>query len=296
MEKSIGKYNHCLRPESTELLLKELLQDRLSINLVGPPGTGKGRLIRDILAISTQEAILVALDMQNYKYDLKGFLGALQDKLGTNIKRPRGPAEIFERAKPGYYLLMLDNFDALQDNPQLGPHYTMDFFNDLNVLKNRDNISLLITTCDPHKSVNIYIKGEAYGTSPLTLVIKNLPSLTQPQTETEIQKRLNPGITLSPKEEEQLIKCILKKSQGYTRLEFILRKINSALTTDDRPGKFSKKLKKWNKEFKKQHKPRIKKKLHKLRNSFVGTCISLGLNKLKIPFTSLLEKLFSKKG
>ncbi|MCK4763019.1 MAG: hypothetical protein KAW12_12555 [Candidatus Aminicenantes bacterium] len=49
--------------------------------------------------------------------------------------------------------MLLDNYDALLDEPWLDSKYDKEFFNILNAIKNNENTSILLTSCNPHISM-----------------------------------------------------------------------------------------------------------------------------------------------
>ncbi|MCK4763018.1 MAG: hypothetical protein KAW12_12550 [Candidatus Aminicenantes bacterium] len=76
----MGKRNY-LREEFTENIIKSLVEDRKSINLIGAKGTGKTRLLEDICSSGLKDVTIVKVDLKAYKRDYSGLLEAIRKQL-----------------------------------------------------------------------------------------------------------------------------------------------------------------------------------------------------------------------
>jgi ATP-dependent Clp protease ATP-binding subunit ClpA len=151
--------SHCLRKEYTNYIIDQLIDKRKSINLVGGKGTGKTRLLEDIRDCKLTDVKIIQVDSKAHVNIYNGLLREIQKQLGFKGKVPEKLDKLFEalEKQPVHYLVFLDNYDALLGNPGMDKGYNVDFFDDLNFIKNKDNISLLCATCKVHSSLTVYI-------------------------------------------------------------------------------------------------------------------------------------------
>mgnify|MGYP006904089628 FL=1 len=75
------KFDHALRPEFTEHVIKVLFRQRQSVNLIGEKGMGVKRLLDDIQQCGLSNVCLVEVDMKNYVVSYDGFLEDLVGQL-----------------------------------------------------------------------------------------------------------------------------------------------------------------------------------------------------------------------
>ncbi len=296
--------DHCLRPEFTRTIINQLVSQRTPVNLIGDTGTGKARLIEDICKSHFPDVGMVCIDLKAHVNSYAGLLREIHDQLGLDVVMPEQLTRLFavQNERVGQRILFcLDNYDALLGNVNKDDKYNVDFFNDLNYLKNRDNVVLLCTTSHPHSTLPVYIKGESYSNSWLILELVSLPPLTRKQVSVELQRRIHPEqakeLTATPADRERLEKSIYDHPMPYARLCFLVGKLNTQ-TEEEIKKSFKKRLKRWQKEFKRLHKNHWKKSLHNAKNTAKAAIIASGLNVLKLPFLSLgnfLRSLIGKK-
>ncbi len=285
----------CLRKDFTKSIIASLVDKRLSINLISEKGTGKTRLLEDIQKCNLSGTCIVNINLKSYDNNYDGLLKEIHRQLELSGEVPERLYQLFEGLEEGsFYLVFLDNYDALLDNPKIDGKFDVNFFDDLNAIKNKDNVFLLCITCRPHNTLPVFIEGESFRNSWLTLEEIYIPSLTRVQLMDELERQLGDkwqGMNLDDK--ESLLVCIRKKKLPFRRLCFLTGKIKTQ-TYEDEEHKFKKKLKIWMKEFKKSKKYSFDRKLHEIRTSTTGAVMASGLNKLKKPINaifSLLKKL-----
>lgn len=124
-----------LRPEYTELLAKEL--SKQSINIYGDSGQGQLRLLEDLQAILSKDKKLVfLLNMNNYSASYSGFIaditGQLQQYFPMVKEKTISNLSQFltvfdEYSADQQMVLLLHNYNALLDNPQIDKAYDMAF-------------------------------------------------------------------------------------------------------------------------------------------------------------------------
>ena len=129
------KYTSCLRPLNTEILVKQLYEGK-SINLVGHPDAGRARMLDDIERCATATKH-IRLNMKAYRNSYEALLKSIATQMGIAYHEDTSMADltgIISRQSVKVFML-IDNFDAVLDNPELDSKYTRSFFDTLNSLK-----------------------------------------------------------------------------------------------------------------------------------------------------------------
>lgn len=109
----------CGREEFTGYIIELMLKDRIPINLIGDKGTGKTRLLEDICNTPLPGVKIVRIDLKAYENSYSGLLREMHNQLGAKGKIPPRLGEIFNGFEnhQDKYLILMDNYDALLDNP-----------------------------------------------------------------------------------------------------------------------------------------------------------------------------------
>jgi hypothetical protein len=300
--KSVGEVdlNHCLREEFTRYIIEQLIDKRQSINLVGEKGTGKTRLLEDIRDCKLAGVKVILVDLKAHVNTYNGLLREIHRQLGLKEKMPGKLDRLFDslEKEPVLYLVFLDNYDALLGNPDMDyKGYNVDFFNDLDFIKNKDNISLLCTTCKVHSSLPVYIDKKSYRNSWLTLEIENLPLLSRDQISGELDRQMDESNKMwfqaNPGDKTLLLDCIHNKPFPYARLCFLVKEITKQ-TGDRQSPRFKKRLNRWIDEFNKENKISVEKKLTRWRNWLERKKIAAGIKK-DLPIIKTLLAVLKKK-
>jgi hypothetical protein len=171
-------YRHCLRPEFTQGLLKTLVAGS-SVNLIGPVGSGRGRLIEDLRRCAPADRPVLLADMKTCKASYEGFIDNLSLQLGMGAgKKPRDLGAIVERVQKNRQrgILLLHHFDALLNNPDVNLGFGVRFFDQLNSLRNQ-RIALLCVTEAPHDQSMVFVDGKSHSGLWLDLQKEQLPEL-----------------------------------------------------------------------------------------------------------------------
>ena len=135
-------------------------------------------------------------------------------------------------------VLLLHDFDAILNNPQIDPKYGVEFFNHLNALRNQGNRLVCITE-SPHSQAQVFVDQKVHGNSWLDLKKLDLPPLSTVELKNEL---LGSDLNLDERQINCIVDAVKQEPQAYALLEFILTKIRQ----DDSAGlKFNKRLKKW---------------------------------------------------
>lgn len=198
---------HCLRPDFTQRLYERLLRGD-SINLTGKPGSGCSRALLDTVRMAREQGVmLLCLDMNAYKNSPRAFQQAVYEQMASVLPTAAGlrplPADdatplyltqvLALQPKPaGQAFILLDNFHRILDNPQ--QRFPQRFFDDLNSLKNRPNISLCCVTEKPHLHYRIHTADErgqiTATTSWLDLEVVKLPRLSRADIRAELERQM----------------------------------------------------------------------------------------------------------
>ena len=251
--KSFGELvlNHCLRKEFTQYIIEQLIDNRKSINLVGGKGTGKTRLLEDIRDCKLAGVKVILVDLKAHVNTYNGLLRDIHRQLGLKKKVPGKLDRLFDslEKQPVLYLVFLDNYDAVLGRTDMDyKGYNADFFNDLDFIKNKDNISLLCTTCKVRSSLPVYIDKKSYRNSRLTLEIEKLPPLSRSQISEELNRRVDETnkmwFHVIPRDKTLLLDSIHKKPFPYARLCFLVKEI-MRLAPDLQSPQLDKQLNRW---------------------------------------------------
>ena len=249
-------FDHSLRPAFTEKIAKNLFLQQISVNIYGEDGTGKQRLLNDMLkalqmsGFSDYQSVMV--DFKKHAYGHQGMLQELHNQIGHGQEVPDSFIDFFQGVEQqnGWYLIFLYHFDAILDNPKIDPCFNARFFDDLNYLKNKRNVALIVSTQQPHRGSYIFAENKAYSNSWLNLKMEALPGLTDMQVKIELEKRLSNDyfqwLYNHPNEREQIEKKIHETPNTYQMLSFLARQLNAKA---DEEVKFDERLNKWQKKY-----------------------------------------------
>ena len=195
-----------LRPSFTNILYRRLRAGQ-SINLVGLRGAGCSRALQDVAdLVKADGGTPILVDLNRYKRDYTGFVEAVQEQLHLTVGDQIGTVKAIEeqqyppvslilreqQTQDQHIFLLFDKFDALLDDPEqrLPKH----FYDDLNSLNNKPNISLCCVTEKPHLQYRVHYrdeKGEITVTlSWLDLQHFDLPHLLEDEIQAALHRQL----------------------------------------------------------------------------------------------------------
>jgi hypothetical protein len=290
-----------LRPIYTDLLFKNL--QKKSLNVYAPRGQGQLRLLENLQQLASDKGNQVfLLNMKDHAQCYEGFIQefarqVMRFKADFDRHDLRNLADIFKAldqlALKGLNVLLLHDFDAILNNPQIDFAYDLEFFRHLNSLKNRGHRLVCITE-QPHTKMMVYINGTSHSNSRLDLDKKPLPPLTDAEIRQEL---LNRHFKADYPHFNDLIEAIQRHPQSYEFLEFSDSelKLNKKLTVP-----FKKRLKKLHGDFEEREKNSPSKNFYNVKKSVSRWSILTGFNKLKIPFVvvivfveELIRRLFN---
>jgi hypothetical protein len=281
---------HCLRPVFTKDLLKTLLAGS-SVNLIGPAGSGRGRLLEDLRRCAAGDRLVLYADMKAWKESCEGFINHLSHQLGS--KRLRDLGTVVERVQKSGRpaLLLFHHFDALLNNPDVHPGFGIRFFDQLNSLRNQ-RIALLCVTEKPHDQSVVFAEGKPHGGSWLDLQKERLPPLRWEEFGAEIRRRLSEP---TDAEVTALIEAVRKEEAPYALLDFLLRELARPV---EHPGSFRRRLRRLKRDFRAHgrggHPGGWYKRLYRVSAAVRAAVMASGISRLKLPLTTLL-KLLSRK-
>ncbi|ALG68042.1 hypothetical protein [Beggiatoa leptomitoformis] len=247
------RYVHCLRPHFTEQLLNTFQRkgkNGIAINLIGEVGQGKRRLLADIKRCRPEETQVLLADMAVYKENYDKLIANLWQQVDNHYKADKPVAtelwdiiRLFEKTNH-YLIILLANFDQLLNNPTLDKKYKLKFFDNLNTMRQHNNMMLICVTQQPHHLGNIFLEGEFYRQSWLNLQEMTLPSLTRNDIITELVKRQKLSLTVA--ETMALIQTIQNHTRPYALLEYFARKFS---VRQDKHLNITERTKKWEAQF-----------------------------------------------
>jgi hypothetical protein len=185
--------DHCLRPAFTARLAQDLIERHRPVNLVGgASGQGCTRLLEDLCRCNPGMRWLVA-DLKAHRHRHRQ--ARLRRDLWAQAHRDGAPLKSLgtlrdRLAHKGWPVcLLLDHFDAVLDNPEVGADYDMRFLDGLNALKYR-GMGLLCVTERPHSQYILITRQGERQVSTLILERENLPVLGRPEVAVELARRL----------------------------------------------------------------------------------------------------------
>jgi hypothetical protein len=275
-------FQHCLRPEFTKNLYRDLVSNRRSCNLVGLKGQGKTRLIQDLKKLKLPENVrILDVNLGDYKKDFSkllehiarrvGFEGELEGKKFDSLVR-----EFFQKFPDTYLVLIIDNYDSICNRVEKHPSYNRDFESGINSLKNDERISLFCTSENPIKGMSFFEEienpeGESKQTqrvnlgSIIDLSPMPLPTLIEEEIYFELNRdtEINNFFTSHPALRKYLIADILEHQLPCPFLEHSIMKLRLTREREE----FRKEQEGWirnlKKEFEKMNSIGIDKKIHK---------------------------------
>lgn len=249
-------FDHSLRPAFTEKIAKTLFLQHTSVNIYGEDGAGKSRLFTDLLKalrlVNFDNYRPVFIDFKNHAYDYDSMLLELHKQLGTGDEVPSDFMHFFEdiETQNRWYLLFFYHFDAILDNPKIDAGFNAQFFDQLNALKNKRNVAMIVTTQQPHRGSYVFSEGKAYSNSWLNLKMEPTPPLTDMQVTIELEKRLSNDyfqwLHHHPNERQQIAQKIKETPNTYQMLVFLAEQLNAKA---DEEVKFDERLHKWQKKY-----------------------------------------------
>ncbi len=251
-------FDHSLRPAFTEKIAKNLFLQRTSVNLYGEDGTGKRRVVEDLQKalrnIGFDEYTPIVVDFKNFAHKYGGMLREIHHQLGGKGEMHTHFRDFFKdiEQQNRWYILVLAHFDAVLDNPKVDPYFNPQFFDDLNHLKNKRNVALVVHTQQPHRGSFVFVEGKAYSNSWLNLKMEGMPPLTDLQVKLELSKRLSDDyfkwLYANPHERSQVERKIQETPHTYQMLCFLAEQLNNKA---DEELRFDKRLDKWQEKYEK---------------------------------------------
>jgi hypothetical protein len=228
-------FKHCFRKDFTRIIFKELTIDRISINIIGKKGNGKTRLIRDLEKINCENIDVIYINMKEYVFNFGRMIEDIRDMVNIDETKitNNSISEVFEVAdKNIYYIFCIDNYDAILQELNMDNKFNEEFFNDLNSIKNRTNVSLLCTSKIAHDKMLVYLGGKKTNrNSWITLKKWDLPEIKYYEIEMSFKNNLDKDrcnllFDLLYNSMDELIRQIIKNEEPYSLMFFIIDQIN----------------------------------------------------------------------
>ncbi|GAV19875.1 hypothetical protein MMIC_P0833 [Mariprofundus micogutta] len=178
-----------LRPEFTLSLAEQLLKGQ-SINLLSPHGQGRRRTLKDLRDILPDIMQIFHVNMRDYCSNFKAFCGELASQNGCINTGNDNLAELLDgmTQKACQTLLILHNFDEIRNSQAIAGGYNTTFFQALNSIQERQNMSLLCVCEQVLDHHLIHADGSEVRRSNLTCQLLALPELNPAQLMAELQR------------------------------------------------------------------------------------------------------------
>lgn len=242
-------YQHCLRPLFTENSVRAL-QKKTSLNIYGNSGQGRGRLLEDIQAYQWDNNTKVLLiNMKTCRESYASFLRALWQQSGKSGNAPSDLGRLLTTIKKDGHniIILLHHFDALLDNPSIHQQFDVNFFNNLNGMRNDTQMALVCVTEKPHDNSVIFVGDKVHRNSWLDLEKKELVKLTFDEIKYEVKRRID---SLSGDDLQHIGQQIYNHAQPYELLKYFC---DNLLNEADNDLSFVKRVKLWKKQYNQAH-------------------------------------------
>jgi len=190
------------------------------LNVYGAAGQGKEQLLADLQALAKLAGILVlSANMKAFAKNYSGFIKDLTRQLASQLQIDNyalSLEQLLDRPQPKTVWILLDHFDAVLDRTELDPQFGIDFFNQLNALKNLTCCFLLCVTEKPYQKYHLYAE-QIHRLSRLDLAVDKLTALTRGECEQELQRRV---LGLLDEHFRLLLSAVYQHSFPYAFLEY----------------------------------------------------------------------------
>ncbi|MBW2663340.1 MAG: ATP-binding protein [Deltaproteobacteria bacterium] len=258
----ITKADHFLRPEMTRYIIQRLERGH-SINLHGPPGLGKTRMLEDIRDGGIEGICVTFVSFRGYCASYGGFCRAVAAAGGVTGKTPDSMSTVVqELTRTGKSVfLLIDDFQYLPENPDVDPRFDQRFIEALNCIKNMSGISLLAVSLKPLHTLTLFIKQKPV-TSVLNLDPVEVTPLSNDEIHNELVRRFPPAV-LKKGEAVHLSSHLNGQERIYEMLEYYEPKILSKSSR----GLDDEMLQVWLQQFKNAHKKSPTKRMSRFTNS-----------------------------
>lgn len=276
----ITKADHFLRPAMTRYIIQRLERGD-SINLHGPPGLGKTRLLEDIRDGGIEGICVAFVSFRGYCGSYGGFCRAVAAAGGVTGKMPASiSAVVQELTRTGKSVfLFIDDFQYLPENPDVDPRFDQRFIEVLNCIKNMSGISLLAVSLKPLHTLTLFIKQKPV-TSVLNLDPVEVTQLLNDEIHNELVRRFPPAV-LKKGEAVHLSSHLNGQERIYEVLEYYEPKILSKSSR----GLDDEMLQVWLQQFKKAHKKSPFKTISRLTKGL--KCWNMVLNPIRPMFQKM---------
>lgn len=237
-------FDHCLRPVFNEYLFKRVLKGD-AINLIAEHGLGRRRTLDDLEQCLGGDMLVLRLNLKSYKESYAAFIKELWRQLGSQGEIPSELASVLEHmeASKKPILLIMHNFDALLDNPQIDSAFNVSFFDHLNSMRNQENMCLLCVTVKAHDQSLVMIDGKPHSNSWLDLQPLALTALSHQECSDDLKRR---ALNLDVEQQAQLLQTFAGHAHAYALLEWLVEQVQLCA---ENGINFPKKLKTWKREF-----------------------------------------------
>lgn len=211
------KTSHFLRPATTRLIIQRLQRGE-SINLFGPPGIGKTRLLEDIRDAELADARVAMVSFRGYQNSYAAFCKVICSSAGIQGAAPTTVSGAIQQLREAQkqILLLIDDSQYIAENPKLDPKFDQQFLDALNAVRNTPGVSLLAASIESLHRLTIFINGNPV-TSSLNLQPVDTPSLQYDEIAEELRRRFENRLNVDDR--AILISHLTDQKHNYQLLE-----------------------------------------------------------------------------
>jgi len=216
--------NSFLRPVLTKVMI-QYLERGDSINIYGPEGIGKTRLLEDIRDGAPENIRAVVVSFRGFQKSHDGFCETLQNAAEIGGKPLKSLSAVIGKLRETgkRVFLLIDDFHYFPDNPNLDPAYNQKFVDGLNAIRNTAGVSLAVVTREAVSKFLIFINGKPEK-SILHFSPHEISSLQQKDIRKELDRRFDKKM-LSKKEKDEMAVHLRDQFKNYRLLEYYTGKI-----------------------------------------------------------------------
>jgi hypothetical protein len=265
---------HCLRPTFTARIAKHLANGT-SVNLIGKPGQGRGRLLSDLAGLPGDEVLWLSVSMKTCRGSFAGLLSQLWERSGLDGIRPGDLGRLTRRLEDSgrRVVFLFHHFDAILDNPDGDSKYDVRFLDHLNALHNR-GMALVCVTPKPYSDYVLVSGDKVHRGSTLDLAKEPLPALTVDEIAAEL---IRAALALDSTERAALAAAMREDGRPLDLLDLARRHLENGEGAD-KP--FAERLKRWRGELRSEARGVAPVRIVAWRQNVVTWWRSAGLDRL----------------
>ena len=250
-----------LRTDFTRTIERELKEKGKSLNVFGEEGQGLNQFVEDLKSLMERDVKFIRVSMRSYADRYEGFIKDIAGQLDIpNTNNQTSIWDLISRtidASDKQICFCLEHFERLEEI-NTDPQYNREFLDYLNSLKNKSNVSLLLTSSHQIKTSELFINGEAVRGSMLETDAKPWTSLRLAEIEAFLLEKTSEKADCFKKNDVFRNLLVSKIAESTKPFDFLLYvAYNFYLHTDCTQKEFEKHIACLKSEFEKTERPSI---------------------------------------